>query len=400
MELKPGYKQTELGVIPEEWTFKRLGDAFEQVIGGGTPSRSNPIYWGNEIPWVTVKDFATFNPYETQESITKIGLKNSASNLIPKGTIITSTRMALGKAIIYQVDVSINQDLKAIFPKKDLNFKYLYYWFQANANVIESLGSGSTVMGISLPDLKNIFFVQPPLTEQRAIATALSDLDALIGSLDKLIAKKRDIKQAAMQELLTGKRRLPGFSEEWEVKRMGEVCEISMGRTPSRRNAAYWGKGYKWLSIADLQEKVVSESKEEITELAASEMTIIPKGTLLMSFKLSIGRLCFAGCPLFTNEAICSFNKLQADANYLYYALNRVDFSLYGKQAVKGYTLNKESLQLVEVPFPTIPEQTAIAAILSDMDAEIIALEQKRDKTRMLKQGMMQELLTGRIRLV
>ncbi len=129
-------------------------------------------------------------------------------------------------------------------------------------------------------------------------------------------------------------------------------------------------------------------------------MALIPKGTLLMSFKLSIGRLCFAGCDLFTNEAICSFSSLQSNAEYLYYALGRVDFSLYGKQAVKGYTLNKGSLQAVEVTLPPLPEQTAIAAVLSDMDAEIAALEVQRDKTRALKQGMMQELLTGRIRLI
>jgi type I restriction enzyme S subunit len=162
----------------------------------------------------------------------------------------------------------------------------------------------------------------------------------------------------------------------------------------------YWGAGYKWLSIADLKSKIVSESKEEITQLAASDMKIVPKGTLLMSFKLSIGRLCFAGCDLYTNEAICSFNKLNASSEYLYYILGRIDFSLYGKQAVKGYTLNKESLKSVEVPLPSHEEQTAIATILSDMDAELAALEEKLAKARQLKQGMMQELLTGRIRLV
>ncbi len=236
--------------------------------------------------------------------------------------------------------------------------------------------------------------------EQRAIATALSDVDALLAKLDQLIAKKRDLKQAAMQQLLTGQTRLPGFSGAWEVKRLGEICEIAMGRTPPRLNTAMWGNGHVWLSIADLDGKVVSESKEQITDLAAASMPVIPKGTLLMSFKLSLGRLCFAGCDLYTNEAICSFGNLQADAEYLYYALGRTDFSLYGKQAVKGYTLNKGSLNLVKVRLPPLSEQTAIATVLSDMDAEITALEARRDKTRALKQGMMQELLTGRIRLV
>jgi type I restriction enzyme S subunit len=236
--------------------------------------------------------------------------------------------------------------------------------------------------------------------EQEAIAEALSDADAHIESLEQLIDKKRHLKQGAMQELLTGKKRLPDFNGEWEVKRLGEICEIAMGRTPPRLNPSFWGSGYKWLSISDLQAKVVEESKEEITERAASEMNIIPKGTLLMSFKLSIGRLCFAGCDLFTNEAICSFNRLQGDPEFFYYILGRTDFSIYGKQAVKGYTLNKESLKLVEVRLPPREEQTAIATVLSDMDSEITALEAKLTKARQLKQGMMQELLTGKTRLI
>jgi type I restriction enzyme S subunit len=155
-----------------------------------------------------------------------------------------------------------------------------------------------------------------------------------------------------------------------------------------------------WLSIADLSGKVVDESKEQVTDLAAASMTPVPKGTLLMSFKLSIGRLSFAGCDLFTNEAISSFTAVRASAEYLYYCLSRTDFSLYGKQAVKGFTLNSESLRTVEIVLPEPDEQTVIAAALSDMDADIAALEARRDKTHAIKQGMMQQLLTGQVRLV
>ncbi len=129
-------------------------------------------------------------------------------------------------------------------------------------------------------------------------------------------------------------------------------------------------------------------------------MNVIPKGTLIMSFKLSLGKLAFTGEDMYSNEAICSFNKLKAESVYLYYQMQRVNFADYGKQAVKGYTLNKESLNSIVVSFPSLPEQKAIAAILSEMDAELEALEERLSKTRDLKQGMMQELLTGRTRLV
>ncbi len=191
-----------------EWEAKRFGDVVERIVGGGTPSRSNPAYWGGEIPWMTVKDFANFDPYRAQETITEEGLKHSASHLIPKGIIIMSTRMALGKAVIYEVDVSINQDLKAIFPKRDMDSRFLYFWFEHHAEMIESLGSGSTVKGISLQDLRRVKFLKAPLKEQTAIAAVLSDMDAEISALEGRREKTRRIKQGMMQELLTGRTRL------------------------------------------------------------------------------------------------------------------------------------------------------------------------------------------------
>jgi len=162
--------QPRLPGFTGEWVVKRLGDVLDKVVGGGTPSRNNPAYWGDEIPWVTVKDFATFNPQQAQESITKLGLKNSASHLIPAGTLITSTRMALGRAVIYEVDVAINQDLKALFLKSNVDTGFAYHWFEANVKVIDDLGSGSTVKGILISQLKGIEFPGASLPEQTAIA--------------------------------------------------------------------------------------------------------------------------------------------------------------------------------------------------------------------------------------
>lgn len=191
-----------------EWNQKTLGEVVEKIVGGGTPSRDNPDFWGDEIPWVTVKDFATFNPYKTQEFITKEGLINSSSNLIPKGTVIIPTRMALGKSAIYKVDVSINQDLKAIFPKRDIDNIYLYYWIQNQAEHIDKISSGSTVKGIVLTDLKKIGFLKPSLPEQEKIASILSAADAEISNLEKQLAAYKQQKRGLMQQLLTGKKRV------------------------------------------------------------------------------------------------------------------------------------------------------------------------------------------------
>lgn len=194
-----------------EWNTKTLESFVEKIVGGGTPSRENPDFWGDEIPWVTVKDFTSFNPFRTQEFITKEGLANSSSNLIPQNTVIIPTRMALGKAVIYKIDVSINQDLKAIFPKRDLHSVYLYHWLQNQAKHIARISSGSTVKGILLSDLKNMVFSKPSLQEQEKIAAVLSAAE--ISTLEKQLAAYKEQKCGLMQQLLTGRTRILGLED-------------------------------------------------------------------------------------------------------------------------------------------------------------------------------------------
>lgn len=407
-----GYKQTEVGVIPEDWDAPRIHDATAKaansIVGG--PFGSDLVsadYVELGVPVIRGQNMSARYVSGEFAFVSEAKAKSLYANLARPDDLVFTQRGTLGQVSTVpvgefeyylisqsQMKVSLDRSLH------DPGYMYQYFTSSAGQRQIANSAIQTGVPHTNLGILRSYRFPAPPLLEQRAIAVALSDVDALLAKLDQLIAKKRDLKQATMQQLLTGQTRLPGFSGAWEVKRLGEICDIGMGRTPPRLDASLWGSGHVWLSIADLYGKVVSESKEQVTDAGAALMSVIPKGTLLMSFKLSIGRLCFAGCDLYTNEAICSFGNLQADAEYLYYALGRTDFSLYGKQAVKGYTLNKESLKLVEVRLPPTSEQTAIATVLSDMDAELAALEARRDKTRALKQGMMQELLTGRIRLV
>lgn len=404
----PGYKISEAGVIPEDWESRPLSSIgrFKNGINKGSEA------FGHGSPFVNLMDVFGVNSIKSCDGLGLVKTSDAEqetydlklgdvifirSSVKPSGVGLTAVVEADLPKTVYSGFLIRFRDGNAL----DIAFKkHCFYSEKFRSNLIAA-STVSANTNINQDNLKKLFIALPPTTaEQRAIAQALSDIDALLATLDQVIAKKRDLKQATMQQLLTGKTRLPGFSGEWEVKRLGDICELKMGRTPPRLNPAFWGEGYVWLSIADLQSKLVSSSKEQVTEAAAATMELIPKGTLLMSFKLSIGRLCFAGCDLFTNEAICSFNSLTANADYLYYALERVDFSLYGKQAVKGYTLNKKSLKTVKVTLPTAAEQAAIAKVLSDMDAELSVLESRRDKTRNIKQAMMQELLTGKTRLV
>ena len=399
MVIKEGYKQTEIGVIPIDWEVRTFDELTDKIIGGGTPSRSNSSFWGNEIPWVTVKDFATFNPFTTQEYITKIGLQNSASHLIPKGIIITSTRMALGKAVIYDIDVSINQDLKAIYPKNIIDTNFFYYWFQFNAKKIEELGSGSTVMGLSLPDLRKIKLKIPTHKEQTAIATALSDADGLITGLEKLIAKKRNIKQGAMQQLLQPK-------EGWVVKKLGEVASIVRGASPRPIEDAKWFDNQSpigWVRISDVtkSKKVLNETTQTLSDLGVKNSRLVENGNLIMSICATVGRPILTTFDVCIHDGFVVFRNPQIDKEYLYYFLTFIEDN-WSKSGQTGsqMNLNTALINNTEIPFPNSnEEQTRIANIFSDMDAELSALEQKLEKYKKVKLGMMQELLTGKTRL-
>lgn len=212
-QVSPAFQKTDVGTIPEDWWSSRFGDIIAKIVGGGTPKRDTPEFWGGDIPWATVKDFTTFSSNKTQEYITQEGVYSSATHVIPAGTLIIATRMALGKSAIYKVDVAINQDLKALFFKKNISTNFMHYWFQWHEKNIQSLGSGSTVQGVSIDLLKKISIATPSLAEQQAIASVLSDMDAEIEALEARRDKVRNIKTGMMQELLTGKTRLVSTGE-------------------------------------------------------------------------------------------------------------------------------------------------------------------------------------------
>lgn len=384
------------------WELVRLIDV-ARLESGHTPARDRPKYWGGDIPWVSLHDSDFLDLpriYDTSQRTTALGIANSSARLLPAGSVLFSRTATVGKATILGRDGATSQDFANYVCGPRVHNEYLMYLFRYMQPEWTRLMAGSTHNTIYMPVFKALQVLLPPAAEQRAIAAALSDVDGLIASLDRLIAKKRAIKQAAMQQLLTGKTRLPGFKGKWAKQRLGTIARITMGRTPSRGIGKFWGPGHRWLAISDLHGRTVSDTAEQITDAGADGIEGIPAGTLVMSFKLSIGRVAFTGTDMYSNEAICALRAPQVDPTFLYYALQRVDFSLYGKQAVKGYTLNKQSLKTVEVYGPIDPaEQHAVGKVLHEADDDVEAAERLRDKTKAIKQGMMQALLTGRVRL-
>ena len=249
----------------------------------------------------------------------------------------------------------------------------------------------------------------PPSTaEQEAIAEALSDTDAYIESLDQLLAKKRSLKQAAVQELLTGKTRLPGFSGEWRTKQLGELADIRSGGTPSTTQARFWDGDVLWCTPTDVTGlngfKYLSDTSRRISRLGlkSSSAELVPANSVVMTSRATIGECAINQVPVSTNQGFKNFVPFEhLDVEFFYYLLvtqKQGFIALCGGSTF--LEIGKAQLSAFEVRLPaTQTEQASVATILSDLDVEIAALEANLAKARQLKQGMMQELLTGRIRL-
>ena len=276
----------------------------------------------------------------------------------------------------------VNNHAHVMRPKPEMNIGYL-------TELLESLNYSQYNTGTAQPKLNkqvcsNIPIVCPSFPEQCAIAATLYDSDALLSSLDRLLAKKRDIKQAVMQQLLTGKQRLPGFSGNWEVKRLGDVLKVRHGRSQ--------------------QGIVANNGKHPILatggEIGRTNQFLYDRPSVLIGRKGTIDAPQYADTPFWTIDTLF-YTEIasSADPKFIFYKFNMIDWRSYN-EASGVPSLNASTIEKIEITCPEHVEQTAIAAVLTDMDAETDALTQRRDKTRAIKNGMMQELLTGRTRLV
>ena len=245
MEVKPGYKLTDVGIIPDEWKCAPIASV-ARLESGHTPSKKKPSYWGGAVQWISLHDTAALDGREiatTAKTITQDGLNHSSARLLPPGTVVFSRTATVGKSTVMATSMSTSQDFANYICGPDLDNHYLVYLFRGMGRTWQRLMAGSIHNTIYMPVFKALTIALPPLAEQRAIASALSDIDVLLNGLDGLIAKKRDLKQAAMQKLLTGQMRLPGFKGKWEVKTVAELerhklLKLSRGRVISKKDIA------------------------------------------------------------------------------------------------------------------------------------------------------------------
>ncbi|QBZ84181.1 restriction endonuclease subunit S [Hydrogenovibrio crunogenus] len=242
-----GYKQTEIGVIPEDWNVKKIGE-FTDCTAGGTPSTSISSYWGGNNPWMSSGELHLKRVFDVSERITNEGLSNSSTKYVPSESVLMGLAgqgKTRGTVAISKIDLCTNQSIAAIFPSSKHSTEYLFYNLDYRYEELRSLSTGDGGRGgLNLKIIRSLSLPYPSLEEQTTIANALSDVDGLLAELEKLIVKKQAIKTATMQQLLTGKTRLPQFAhhpdgtkkaqkqtelgpipEDWKVKTVYELAE-------------------------------------------------------------------------------------------------------------------------------------------------------------------------------
>ena len=424
MEVKRGYKQTEVGVIPEDWevvNYAAVGQIIDGDRGTHYPSAGELLESGYCLflnAGNVTKDGFRFADcqFVSQEKDGKL-----SKGKLARGDVVLTTRGTIGNFAYFDEDVPYEQIrinsgmviLRNISPAFSRRYHYLILRSQIVESQLERLSFGSAQPQLTVGGISTLAFPLPPTTdEQEAIAEALSDADALIESLEQLLTKKRQIKQGAMQELLTGKKRLAGFKDVWGTRTLEQISAfITKGSTPTT-----YGFGWTDSGVMFLRSECVSERGLDLGEsmfISSGAHTLLRRsevraGDILMTITGNVGRVIMLG-PEFPeaniNQHIARIRISARDVDpwFVFHMLTPPSVRNRYNSITTGQAYPQISLAQVrstEISVPSLSEQTAIAAVLTDMDAAIATAETKLIKARQLKQGMMQELLTGRTRLV
>lgn len=409
-----GHAETDIGLLPTDWKVRRLGDLVTLKTGPFGSLLHKSDYVRDGVPLVNPIHMSDGRIVpDASTTVTTSAAERLSDFRLRAGDAVVARRGEMGRSAVVleeQQGWVCGTGSMILRPKEDICSDFLQRVFSSPAIVsrITDASVGSTMVSLNNSTLSGLLIQCPRYAEQRAIAAALSDVDDLIGALDKLIAKKRAIKLATMQQLLTGKTRLPGFDGEWRLITLGELASIQRGASPRPIESPLWydrASSIGWVRISDIANsdgRTLLRTRDYLSAKGVAASRFIPAGTLIMSICATVGRPVVTGFDTCIHDGFVSFSDLRhVDQGFLFYKLKELepDFASMGQTGSQA-NLNTDLVKGCEMRLPCIDEQVAIAAILSDMDAEIAALEQRREKTKAIKQGMMQSLLTGRIRLV
>jgi type I restriction enzyme S subunit len=410
---KKKFKNSEIGMIPKEWKVVELGKVAQDFISGGTPLTKNVGYWDGNIPWMTSANIKGKSICNGIKYITEDGLNNSATNIVPKNSILVASRVGIGKIAINLVDIAISQDLTGIvLNTRQIDVDFLYWLLSNYAARLKTMAQGSTIKGLLRNELEKFKIPLPPLSEQQKIAEILDTVDEAIEKVDGAIKKTERLKKGLMQELLTGSLRVVESRESEESEgrlslRVGESKEFKntkIGRIPK-----------EW-EVTSLQQAFTMEYGEGLTQRERIEGTYPVMGSngvvgyhnqflvqgpgVVIGRKGSIGAVTWIDSdfwPIDTTYYIKLEDK-NIDLKWLYYKLTMINLvKLNMATGVPG--LNRTLVYLLKIALPQLNEQKQITTIIDTVDERLQLYIQKKQKFEKIKKGLMNDLLTGRKRV-
>ncbi len=408
--MKPGYKQTEVGVIPEEWEVKPLAAIADKIMVGIASAATHayrdkgvPMFRNQNIKVGFLDDSDLLFVAPEYEVVFKNKRLRGGDLLTvrtgyPGVTAIVPPRYDSAQTFTTLITRPRQQEAESTYLCHFINSEYGQRFFTQSQ-------IGGAQKNVNVGTLRKMPILLPKPPEQRAIAEALSDVDGLLGGLDRLIAKKRDLKQAAMQQLLTAQTRLPGFHGEWEETALGQIGECIIGLTYKPENVVE--HGLLVLRSSNVQNGCLAYDNNVYVNLQVDEHIYAQLGDILVCVRNG-SRALIGKCAVIDSTAVgMTFGAFMSvyrtkHWRYVLHAFQADDIQRQIRDNI-GATINQitnKDMNAFRLRLPPEDEQTAIASVLTEMDAELAGLEQRREKTRALKQAMMQELLTGRTRLV
>ena len=382
----------KLKAIPRGWEVKKIEEVSKQVFAGGTPSTRKPDYWDGDIPWMSSGEINNRFIYYTDKMITKVGYESSSTKMVPKNSILIAlagqgkTRGTVG---MNKIELCTNQSIASIVPEHMVDPKYLYYNLDSRYDELRRLSTGDGGRGgLNLKIINNIHLALPPLKEQRKISKILSTWDKAIELKEKLIEQKKEQKKGLMQKLLTGEVRVPGFNGKWKEYRLGTLSEISTGNKDTKDKVE--NGSYPFFVRSENIERINSYSYD-------GEAILIPgDGNIGQIYHYINGKFDFHQRVY----KISDFNN-KCIGKFIYYYLQQYFYREAMKYSAKATvdSLRLPMLTDMIIQLPEIPEQIAIVKILDAADKEISFFNLELEKLNLQKKGLMQLLLTGKVRV-
>ncbi|MFZ5687620.1 MAG: restriction endonuclease subunit S [Bacillota bacterium] len=418
-EVMEGYKETEIGVLPEEWEVVRLGDVAHVTAGGSAPQGDH--FFGGKNPFIRVQHIdevigrvSGWNLI-TDEAVAKYSLR-----LFPKGTIIfpkSGASIRLEKRAILPIDAYIVSHLCAVLPDVQKVHDIFLFHTLRSVRFAESKAEGYPTL--SLSEIKATLIPLPPLPEQRKIAHVLSTIQRAIELQDKVIATVRELKKSLMRRLFTygpvpvdqidrvplKETEIGPVPEHWELVRLGNVADTKSGGTPSRNVPEYFNGNIPWVKSGELDDNIIFKTEEQISEkgLENSSAKIFPRGTLLIAmYGATAGKTALLDIDAATNQAVCAVfpkDKSFVPQYMKAYIIHRREDLLKERYGGAQPNVSQTIIKAFPVTLPPLPEQSHIAHIITRLDQKVEVEEKRKVALQSLFQTMLHLLMTGKVRV-